>query len=370
MCHLHVRESHFATVDIVMTFWIALALVFSVRATETPSWRNFLLAGLAAGLAASTKYNAGIVALSIVVAAWVSELDIKGRILRIAAAGALAAFSFAATSPFVLLRYQGFLANMGGLDAFLYERDAPLALWGHLGTTLPYGLGWPLYLAVVIGIVRAFVRRSPRDLVLLSFVVPYFVLISGVRITFPRYVVPLVPPLIVFAAVLFDRFRSKIAAAVLIVPTLAASIQYDRLAAERDTRLLATDYLAANVAPQTRIAVCQGYAAPAVNADRRKPPAFVVEEVDCTKPPRTDASFVVTHAHEQLGVFSGRHPEWTRFLDENGERVSGATPYRAGASTEPVFYSADAFYLPYTGFRAVERGGPVVEIWKLRKNSR
>ena len=267
-CHLHVRESHFATVDVVMTLFITASLLFAVRVASKPSLGNYLLAGLFAGLAVSTKYNAGLVVLGLVAASFhaLSSLDKKRVAARLFFAGLAAFLAFAATSPYVLLRYQGFLANMDGLGSFLYDRQSGLALWDHLRTTFPAGLGWPLLFASTAGIARAFWHRRPADWVLLAFLIPWFILISGVRVTFPRYVLPFVPVLVVLAAdtaaSVVERFAAGkswvwvLALVLLASPGVARSIRYDRIASQKDTRLLAAEWIADNVAPQTRILVC------------------------------------------------------------------------------------------------------------------
>ena len=42
--------------------------------------------------------------------------------------------------------------------------------------------------------------------------------------------------------------------------------------------------------------------------------------------------------------------------------LAGFDPYREGSETEPVFYRVDAFYIPFAGYDAVVRGGPIVKI--------
>jgi 4-amino-4-deoxy-L-arabinose transferase-like glycosyltransferase len=374
VCHVHVRDSHFATVDVVATFFVTLSLVFAVRASKESTARDFVLAGLFAGLAASSKYNVGLVTIPIGVAALY-----RGReaLFRLALSAGAAAAAFALTSPYVLLRFGGFRSDMSFLEEFLY-RSGDLALWEHLRTTFPAGLGWPLYIAAVIALGRALVRRRPEDVVLLSFAVPFLVLISSVRITFPRYVLPVAPLLLVLATDWLASFGERLsrsrtrlavgaaAAAVLLAPPLMSSAAFDRIAAREDTRIQAASFLSRTFAPQTAIHVCRGYGAPAVNEDRRRPPAFVVEERDCRtgEPPPPEAGFLVTHEHHEL-PFSRIHPALARWLEEHGELLVTFNPYRQGARVEPFFYRADAFYIPYAGFQGVERGGPIVRIWKL-----
>ncbi|MGH9389264.1 MAG: hypothetical protein ACRD1Z_06580 [Vicinamibacteria bacterium] len=167
------------------------------------------------------------------------------------------------------------------------------------------------------------------------------------------------------------RALSSVAAAlVLIAPPLLASTAFDRIAAREDTRLQAASFVSETFEPQTRLLVCRGYGAPAINDDRRRPPAFVVEERDCLAdaPLPPDAGYLVTHEHREL-PFSRMNPSLARFLDEQGQTIAAFDPYRPyrqGTGVEPVFYRSDAFYIPFAGLDAVERGGPLVRIWELQ----
>ena len=374
VCHVHVRDSRFATVDVLATLFVTLSLVYSCRASSAPSTRHFVLAGLFTGLAISSKYNAALVGIPIAVAALY-----RGReaLSRLALAAAASAAAFALTSPYVLLRFGRFRSDMSFLEDFLYG-SGDLALWDHLKLTFPHGLGWPLYVASALGLARAMVRRRATDVVLLSFAVPFLLLISSVRVTFPRYVLPLVPLLLVFAADLVASVLARIpsvrvrsvagaaAALVLLARPLLDSSAFDRIAARDDTRLQAAAFVSETFVPRTRLHVCRGYGAPAINEDRRRPPAFAVEELDClaeaSLPP--DAGYLVTHEHSEL-PFSRIHPSLSRFLEEQGRRIATFAPYRR-SDVEPIFYSSDAFYIPFAGLEAVERGGPLIHIWKLQ----
>ena len=376
VCHFHVRDSHFATVDVLATLFVTLSLVYACRASSAPTAQNFVLAGVLAGLAISSKYNVGLVVIPIGVAAFYRGREASSRLALAAAASAAA---FALTSPYVLLRFGEFQRDMSHLENFLY-RSGDLALWDHLKLTFPHGLGWPLYVFSALGLARAVLRRRRSDVVLISFAVSFLALMSSARITFPRYVLPLAPLLLVFAAdlvlSLLERISSiKVRAAataasaiVLLAPPLLDSSAFNRIAAREDTRLQAASFVAENFEPQTRILVCRGYGAPAINADRRRPPAFAVEERDCAAedPLPPDAGFLVTHDHRELS-FSRMHPSLSRFLEEHGETIATFEPYRfpRESGVEPVFYRADAFYIPFAGLDAVERGGPIVRIWKI-----
>lgn len=65
----HVQHSHFITTDAPTGVWVTLALLGAWGVATTGHWRAYVLAGAATGLAAGTKYNAGVIGLALGVAA-------------------------------------------------------------------------------------------------------------------------------------------------------------------------------------------------------------------------------------------------------------------------------------------------------------
>ena len=60
---LHARDSHFGVPDITATALVAASFLFTVRYWQSERSKDVLLAAMFAGLAASAKYNAGLVAV-------------------------------------------------------------------------------------------------------------------------------------------------------------------------------------------------------------------------------------------------------------------------------------------------------------------
>src|SRR5438093_9651129 len=73
--YLHVRTSHFGVTDVPMTFFVMLSVLFCIKARFEKTPGNYALAGLFAGLAASTKYNAVLVVFSMFVVHLFNVLD-------------------------------------------------------------------------------------------------------------------------------------------------------------------------------------------------------------------------------------------------------------------------------------------------------
>jgi hypothetical protein len=65
----HLRFSQWATTDVLAAFLASLSLGAALLTLRTGRWQSYLVAGAFAGLAASAKYNAGAVAVALVVAA-------------------------------------------------------------------------------------------------------------------------------------------------------------------------------------------------------------------------------------------------------------------------------------------------------------
>ena len=57
---LIVRNSHYITVDVPVTFLILLSFYFAHKIMITGKKKNYILGGIITGLAASTKYNGGL----------------------------------------------------------------------------------------------------------------------------------------------------------------------------------------------------------------------------------------------------------------------------------------------------------------------
>ena len=282
---LHVRDSHWVTTDVPLTFLVTLATYYGLRYWAAGRSADARVAGLVTGLAASMKYP-GALAFLALLAAYAARQP-GGTLWRrvtgrdtLAAAG-LAAGGFVIGTPYALLTPTAFVR--GVLDElrevhtvqFGNEADAPGYLF-HLAYSLPAALGWPLYLLALTGLVWALAVRGAREMVLLAFAVPYLLVIITWSSRFERYIVPLLPCLLLLAAVaavqgvgwlvarkpLADRWGPRVAdgvvaavALLLIAPALGRVAAYHHLLAQPDTRMLGADWIEHQVPPRTRIAL-------------------------------------------------------------------------------------------------------------------
>ncbi|GIW03052.1 glycosyltransferase family 39 protein [Roseiflexus sp.] len=115
----HVQHAHFITTDAPTGLWTTLALLGIWNVAERGRLRDYVLTGIATGLAAGTKYQAGVVGLALgaAVAARLIDSRTTGELTRsevtahirgIAVAAGLALIVFALTTPFAILDMSSF----------------------------------------------------------------------------------------------------------------------------------------------------------------------------------------------------------------------------------------------------------------------
>ena len=275
---IHVMHSEFLAVDVPATFFVTLALLFAVRIPEGHRLRDYLLSGLCAGLAAGTKYNAGLVIISPIVAHLVSH---RARpILRVLspklwAVVLMGAAGFLIGTPGAILDYGRFSHDFA--YEVLHARTGHGLVFAHTGSGFVYhimhslwpGMGLPLLILGGIGIIYALVRRTPADLALMAFAVVYYAVIGIAQVRFARYTIPLLPVMVILGARpvgeilsitsrgFFARAARGLTAIILIAIvgyTLFYSLALDRVMASQDTRDQAARWIKDNIPAGSTIA--------------------------------------------------------------------------------------------------------------------
>jgi len=210
---IHVICSSYATVDSLATFLLAAAVFFGFRLLDDSRLKHYALAGLSAGLAASTKY-VGLSALLVplVCAVWrerrlrLPRSDWIG--LCVAAVCALGAFAL--TTPYALLDGTTFWRDFA--FELQHKREGGTTVPPGVSglaylfcTALPAGLTWPLAVAMGAGLLLA-LRRRDRAVPLAMWLAWLLLVTGNGREVFARYVMPLVP----FAAVAVAGLASRL----------------------------------------------------------------------------------------------------------------------------------------------------------------
>lgn len=233
----HLQHSHFATVDVPATFFVMLCLWLAVRALRENAERNWrikqlLWSGFVAGLAAATKYNAGLVLVAPLIA-WLflrkkGELPFSGAVKLVS----LCILGFLVGCPFALLDFPTFWGdgkNMGvAYELFVHPRQGHGDVFRETGNgwiyhatfNAPFLLTWPLLIASAVGIARTRLARRPETCMLFAWCALYFFALGFSQVRFLRYLLPIAPALCVFAACGIAALRRYHAVAARVVGVL------------------------------------------------------------------------------------------------------------------------------------------------------
>jgi hypothetical protein len=165
-----VNMAHFATGESLLFLLCLWALWRFSFVADRGSWRDYAVAGLAAGLACSTKYTAVLLALPFLAAHVAGRgvrraLSLDG-IARMALTFACTIGGFLAGSPYALLSWGRF---RDGMVATWYTGAPSGTLAGLDRSWIPYleilanSLGWPLFVLALGGLGFAIWRMMRRD---------------------------------------------------------------------------------------------------------------------------------------------------------------------------------------------------------------
>jgi hypothetical protein len=232
---LFVRHSLVIAPDMLLTLCVLLGLLAALAVAERGRLGDSLRSGLWLGLGTACKYSPALLAVPIVLAHARRPGGRRGpRVLldgRLWAAAATSLAAFALASPFALLdlaarRRQLGVGAAAVTGAHFGTAQLPTALRYAL-EVLPGDLGWPLWLLALAALVWTLLRRWREHALLLSFLVPYAVAFGALPIVFPRYLLPVLPLLLVLtAAAAREARRWPGARPALVVAAVAAALGF------------------------------------------------------------------------------------------------------------------------------------------------
>lgn len=272
---LIVYQSHLAVNDVPMLVPVALSLFGAAGVLRKGRTPDYLIAGIGLGLAAATKYTAGIVVLPLL-AAGVVQFRVNRRSAMVGLTAGLAASiaAFFVANPYALLNFSTFWEQFGGLPVSPSEGSRKLGepetngiryyLW-----VLTWALGWVPALAALFGAgLLAMKERAAAALLVPAPVL--FILFAGSLLRyFGRYLLPVFPMIVLTAAFATTWLISTLIARrprlAPIVVTLAAvallgqglvrSVHSDLVLTRADTRNSALVWLTDNLEPGTKLQV-------------------------------------------------------------------------------------------------------------------
>jgi 4-amino-4-deoxy-L-arabinose transferase-like glycosyltransferase len=291
---LHLRDSHFFSVDVSLTFFSVLAWLFMVRIVRRGTTGAYLATGVATGAALACKYSAAFL-LPITLVAHLCAPDRPLRtapwrewirwLVRGTIPGVIAGLTFLLLDPYVWLDFDKFVAGVRELVTGPMSGEV-VAIWGAQFTDVQprmfwftnilwWGLGPAFEIWALLGIAWLVWRRDRMAVIVAAFPVIYYIVAGRTILPFARYAVPLVPSLAVVAGVFSaDLFRQRppwrrvglLATSLVVVSTVLYAAAYMNVFIKPDSRLTASDYLRRRVPEGASVLVEPSHNTPPMGA--------------------------------------------------------------------------------------------------------
>ena len=270
---IHVQVSHFFTPDIMLVFFLIMTMWFSTGIMRRGMTRDYILAGAACGVGMASKYWAP--AILPIVAGYIFRLRVRGfgwrENRRLLAGLFTAGLIFFILSPYVILD-----APFAVPRILLWAKKTTGAIpqiWAlhfegtsryffQLMRNLPWGMGPPLFLLSLGGLVFITIRHRREDILLSSWIIVNFILIGSWHIKSIRYLLPIIPFLCLAAGELIsemlNRKRFRIPGLVIGLAALLWSATFSfafiHIYLVKHSKTRASDWIYENLSPGTGIA--------------------------------------------------------------------------------------------------------------------
>lgn len=279
---INIQSSHYATVDATLCLTVLISFYFIAQLIMKN--RNYtvyyLLAGLFSGIAFQTKAPAIILLIPFLLSHIYRSAGKKAFQYIYSKDLCYYAFSFllgmTIGNPAILFAPQKYLKSLIGLSK-VFTTAINVMPSEHIGfiaypSYFLKGLGLLFVLLVLYALFKAFLSRKPEELLLLSFIIPFFVLIGASKfMVFPRYMVPIMPLLYILCA----RYLTQVLKSLPIKPHLSNAlligccfvvlihpfrnvVKYEMSVSGKDTKILAKVWIEKNIPFESKILMDSG----------------------------------------------------------------------------------------------------------------
>ena len=376
LSYLHVRDSHFGVTDVTATF-VALIVVLMAMRMKIVTTRQVITAGVVTGLAAATKYNAAAVALPV---CWMIATDRalswRATAVHVATFASVVAVTFVLVDPYSVIDHEAFTRSLGAISTHLaagHGPDVGRGWWVHLSSSLRHGVGLPMLVCGIIGLVWQSIRTPRAGIALAIFPLASYVAVGGGLTAFSRYAIPLVPFVCLGAAVtviavaraISDRIARPqwatglacLAAMAVVFPSAISVWQFDRLLAVEDSRVTAANWITAHY-PDGAI----------VGETERRFNRLSFHDGDATHPSRYQTIVLTAEEMDPDVIAVAESPLHPDGLPPavTGERLSHYQKvFESSVAERPgsIYDWQDEFYIPLAGIDNLERPGPRITLY-------
>ncbi|MFH1052921.1 MAG: glycosyltransferase family 39 protein, partial [Candidatus Woesearchaeota archaeon] len=291
---IHAKLSHMIKPDIPVTLFILLSVYFCYRLYETGKLRHYLLSGLFAGVAISFLYSGIFLVISIFVAHLLYCMKNKKSVFelfknmksifevflnkKLIFAYIYLILVFILLVPWAIFSFGEFMNDFVFITTSVVESNAlnaylwhPENGWVHIITLIfNDGLGIILSSVAFVGVLFALYKRSSKEILLLSFPVTMFVVFGFLSELSSRNIIPILPFLTIFAALLIYNILKPLlnkkilvmslifVSLLLIIVPAHSVIKFNHILTQKDTRTLSKEWIESNIPFNSKI-MCEGY---------------------------------------------------------------------------------------------------------------
>lgn len=265
-----IQTAHYGVTESLLTFWLLLLALFSFQIAEKPTFKNYTKAGLILGLAIATKVSAVSLVILPIGAHFLYHFRKLKHYLKLLPFFAVAFFIFAVFSPYIFLDYPKFRESMD-YETGVVAGTRKVVYVLQFEKTFPYlfqikNFFWqigPIALLAILGIVIllfiALKKKEKKLLLFLSFPLAYFLYVGSWYTKFIRYMVPILPFLILAAAWFLSAIqkRTKLLGTIFIICSIVITclwaLAFFSIYTRPSTRITASKWIYQNIPRESKI---------------------------------------------------------------------------------------------------------------------
>lgn len=279
---VHVVHSHLVLVDITMTLSLVIALWFITRFYVDPKLSNYFGAGFFTGYAIIAKIPAVFLILPFITAhffVWYNSnehfkrLFINNKLFLYISGGFSGSIVCNPALLIALPNFIHYLLHIFGAHQG-QEDQIPLQIngfWFYFNSMV-MNAGPFVVILSIIGSLKSIFKFQQKELILASFIIPFFVFMSLSKwYVLDRYLIPIYPFLSILAASITVDFYNKInyriiknyyfqtlIILIIIAIPLFFSIKFNVSLIEKNTRYWAKDWIEKNIPANSKILIDAG----------------------------------------------------------------------------------------------------------------
>lgn len=212
----HIRRGQLITTDIPLVFFILLAFIPIWKIATEGSRRHYIWAGVCVGLATGVKYPGLMSAVGIITAHLYHHITRRQSWKtivfspRIWISAGVVVLVFFMVSPYCFVDYSGFYRDFHFEQAHMkighFGSPERLIAYGrYLLSIIPGIMTMPLVVLTLGGLAYGIWKCRNLSVILLTFPLVYFAVVGSWRTAAEHYIFPVIPFLLLFAALLLRR---------------------------------------------------------------------------------------------------------------------------------------------------------------------